>query len=73
MNAELAVLCAFSHVDSITARELEGDDIGALDQDETGWIGYCRCGHRSRIRYSPVAAQSEVAEHILGGINEPAR
>lgn len=58
--------CAYSHVDIIHADDLTGDDIGALEADETGFIGHCHCGWTTEIRYAFVAAASAVCVHVIG-------
>lgn len=58
--------CAYSHVDVLTADDLTGDDIGALEAGEEGFIGHCHCGVTTEIRYSFIAAASAIAAHVIG-------
>lgn len=53
-------------VDTVTADELSGADVGALEVGEVGFIGHCRCGVTTEIRYSEIAAMSAVATHVIG-------
>lgn len=57
--------CEYSHVEVVTAADLEGDDVGALDDTEVGFIAHCHCGHRTQVRYSMIAAQSAVCAHVI--------
>lgn len=57
--------CAYSHVDVITPDDLTGDDVGALDPGELGFIAHCHCGWTTEIRYSQIAAQSAVCKHVV--------
>lgn len=59
------VLCGFVRIQPVTAAELTGERVGALEGDEEGWIGHCRCGWSSLVRYSPVSAQSAVCGHVF--------
>lgn len=58
-------LCGYARIQAVTADELTGDRVGALEGDETGWIGYCKCGWGSPVRYSPISAQSAVCAHVF--------
>lgn len=66
MTAPPTIQCDYTRTTVVQPHELTGDDIGALEPDEVGFVAHCTCGEKSRIRYSPIAAQSEIAEHILG-------
>lgn len=57
--------CAFGWVSPVTLDELPADDQGALEPHEVGYVGHCRCGWKSRVRYSRVSAKNAVAGHIL--------
>lgn len=57
--------CAYSHVDVITPADLTGDDLGALEPGEVGFIAHCGCGWTTEIRYSQIAAQSAVCKHVV--------